>query len=211
MAFKLTSTKENRSMGLYYLSVIADKKDESEKAFWMIEKAITTDPENSVLNYQKGKVLYSVEGIASALPYFEKVLDMKKSSNDLVVMSALKSFSDRDYLTAVDEFSRLSTEELYNYGVGILFVEATAQKGDTEQAVKLSTKLLNSKPDHVDMWIEQARVYEQFAVNKDGAIQSYTKAMAKATESGQKEWLKKKIDFLKMNKSNQITLNVSGE
>ena len=210
LAFKLTATKENRAMGLYYLSVIADRKDEPDKALWMIEKAVGLDPENSVLVYQKGKVLYSVEGINSALPYFEKVLDMKKSSPDLVVMSALKSFSDRDYISATEEFSRLSNDELYNYGVGLLFVEATAQKGETEVALKIASKFLNLKPAYVDMWIEQARIHEQFALNKEGALTSYQKALSKSVDSEQKDWIKKKIDFLKMNKSNQITSNVSG-
>jgi cellulose synthase operon protein C len=211
LAFKLTATKENRAMGLYYLSVIADRKDETDKALWMIEKAVALDPENSVLNYQKGKVLYSVEGINSALPFFEKVLDMKKSSPDLVVMSALKSFSDRDYISATEDFARLSNNELYNYGVGLLYVEATAQRGETDQALKIASRFLNFKPDYVDMWIQQARVQEQFGVNKESAIVSYQKALLKSSDSEQKEWLKKKIDFLKMNRSNQISLNVSGE
>lgn len=210
LAFKLTATKENRAMGLYYLSVIADRKDETDKALWMIEKAVTLDPENSVLNYQKGKVLYSVEGINSALPYFEKVLDMKKSSPDLVVMSALKSFSDRDYISATEEFSRLSNEELYTYGVGLLYVEATAQKGETDQALKLASKFLNFKPDYVDMWIEQARVFEFFGLNYEGALTSYQKALSKSGSAEQKEWLKKKIDFLKTSKTSQITSNVGG-
>lgn len=210
LAFKLTATKENRAMGLYYLSVIADRKDETDKALWMIEKAVALDPENSVLNYQKGRVLYSIEGINSALPFFEKVLDMKKSSPDLVVMSALKSFSDRDYISATEEFARLSNEELYNYGVGLLYIEATAQKGDTEKALKLASNFLNFKPDYVDMWIEQARVYEFFGLNYEGALTSYQKALSKSVQSEQKEWLKKKIDFIKTNKTNQITSNVGG-
>ncbi len=210
LAFQLTATKENRAMGLYYLSVIADRKEESEKALWLIEKAVKLDPENSVLNYQKGKVLYSVEGINTALPFFEKVLDMKKSSPDLVVMSALKSFSDRDYITATEEFARLSLEDLYNYGVGLLYVEATAQRGETDQALKISSKFLNLKPDYVDMWIEQARVHEQFGLNKEGALNGYQKALSKSAEAEQKDWIKKKIEFLKANKSNQISSNVGG-
>ncbi len=210
LAFKLTATKEFRAMGLYYLSVLADKKDETDKALWMIEKALALEPENSVLNYQKGKVLYSVEGINSALPFFEKVLDMKKSSPDLIVMSALKSFSDRDYITATEEFSRLSNDDLYNYGMGLLYVEATAQMGEAENALKIASKFLNWKSDYVDMWIEQARVQEQFVMNKESAMASYQKALSKSTDNEQKDWIKRKIEFLKTNKNNQITSHVGG-
>ena len=163
-----------------------------------------------MIQYQKGKVLYSVEGINSALPYFEKVLDMKKTSPELVVMSALKSFSDRDFITATEEFSRLSTEELYTYSLGELYVEATAQKGETEDALKLSSKLLNLKPESVDMLIEQARVLEVFSVKKESAMTSYQKALSKSSNGEQKDWLKKKIEFLKTNKNSQITSNVYG-
>ena len=210
LAFKLSGNKETRATGLYYLSVIADKQAEFEKALWLIEKAILLDPENSMIQYQKGKVLYSVEGINSALPYFEKVLDMKKTSPELVVMSALKSFSDRDFITATEEFSRLSTEELYTYSLGELYVEATAQKGETEDALKLSSKLLNLKPESVDMLIEQARVLEVFSVKKESAMTSYQKALSKSSNGEQKDWLKKKIEFLKTNKNSQITSNVYG-
>ena len=210
LAFKLSSTKENRAVGLYYLSVIADKQMEHEKALWLIEKAYALEPENSMINYQKGKVLYSVEGINSALPYFEKVLDMKKSSPELAVMSGLKSFSDRDFITATEEFSRLSPEALYTYSLVELYVEATAQKGEAEEALKLSTKFLNSRPDSVDMLIQQARVYETFVMNPDNAMVSYQKALAKSSNTSQKEWLKRKIEFLKTSKNSQITSNVGG-
>ena len=210
LAFKLSSIKETRATGLYYLSVLADKQAEYEKALWLIEKAMVLDPENSMINYQKGKVLYSVEGINSALPYFEKVLDMKKTSPELAIMNALKSFSDRDYITATEEFSRLTTDELYNYSLVELYVEATAQKGEAEEALKLSSKFLNSKPDNVDMWIEQARVFEIFVMNPNSAMNSYQKALAKSVKTDQKDWLKKKIEFLKTNKNSQITSYVGG-
>ncbi len=200
LAYNLTETKEQRSQGLYYLSVIADQQNENDKALWMIEKALASEPENSLYNYQKGKVVYSVEGINSALPYFEKVLDMKKNSNEIRVMNALKSFSDRDYLTASDEFSHMNTEDLYTYSVAEIYIESVAQKGETEQAILLSQKLVNFSKASVDTLLEQARVLEQFAMNKDLASMAYQKALSRSPSSEQKEWLKKKIEFLKTNK-----------
>jgi len=211
IAYRLTEVKEQRPVGLYYLSVIADGQKEQDKALWMIEKALAQDQENSLYNYQKGKVLYSVEGINSALPFFEKVLDMKKQSKELSVMAALKSFSDRDYITASEEFARLNTEELYNYGVAEVYVESMVQKGETEAALKLAQKLVNSGAASVDMYLEQARILEQFAINKESAIGVYQKAITRSISSEQKDWIKRKIEFLKTNKNSQISSNVSGE
>ncbi len=146
----------------------------------------------------------------AALPFFEKVLDMRKNSNEIRVMNALKSFSDRDFITASEEFSRLSTEDLYNYSVAEIYIESTAQKGETEQAVSLAQKLVQSSSANVDTYLEQARILEQFAVNKEMAINVYQKAFARSPSSEQKDWIKRKIDFLKTSKNSQISSNVGG-
>lgn len=210
LAYRLTETKDKRALGLYYLSVIADQQKESDKALWMAEKAIALDSDNSLLNYQKGKVLYSVEGVNSALPFFEKVLDMKKDSLEIAVMNALKSFSDRDFITASEEFSRMSTEDLYNYSVAEIYIESLAQRGETEQAVKLAQKLVNSNLASVDTYLQQARVLEQFAINKESAVAVYDKAAKLSQTADQKDWIKRKIEFLKTNKNSQISSNVGG-
>ena len=205
LALKLTETKEQRAIGLYYLSVIADANDESDKALFMIEKAQTLEPQVAFFHFQKGKVLYSVEGINSALPNFEKAFDIKKSSKEITVMNALKSFSDRDFITASNEFSQLSTEDLYNFNVAVLYVESILQKGETAEAASLAQKLVNAQPKNVDMLLEQARISEEFSLKKEDAIQSYTKAMGVAQNADQKDWLKKKVEFLKTNKNGQIS------
>lgn len=211
LALKLTETKEQRAIGLYYLSVIADSNDESDKALWMVEKAETLEPQVAFFHFQKGKVLYSVEGINSALPNFEKAFDIKKSSREITVMNALKSFSDRDFITASTEFSQLSTEDLYNFNVAVLFVESILQKGETAEAASLAQRLVNAQPKNVDMLLEQARIFEEFSSKKDEAIQAYIKAAGITQSPDQKDWLKKKIEFLKTNKNSQISMNVGGE
>ncbi len=208
MALKLTETKEQRAIGLYYLSVVADANNETDKALWMIEKAQSLEPQVAFFHFQKGKVLYSVEGINSALPNFEKAFDIKKSSKEITVMNALKSFSDRDFITASTEFSQLSTEDLYNFNVAVLYVESILQKGETAEAVSLAQRLVNAQPKNVDMLLEQARIFEEFSLKKEDAVQSYQKAMGATLSADQKDWLKKKIEFLKTNKNSQISMSV---
>lgn len=207
LALKLTETKEQRPLGLYYLSVIADANDEFDKALWMVEKAQELEPTVAFFHFQKGKVLYSVEGINSALPNFEKAFDIKKSSKEMTVMNALKSFSDRDFITASQEFSQLSTEDLYNFNVAVLYVESILQKGETAEASSLAQRLINAQPKNVDMYIEQARIFEDFSTKKDEAIQAYLKAAGFSSSAEQKDWLKKKIEFLRTNKNSQISMN----
>jgi len=87
-------------------------------------------------------------------------------------------------------------------------VESTVQKGDTDKAIQLAQNLVNTDSKNVDMLIEQARVYEEFALKKDEAINSYTKAMNLSLQPDQKDWLKRKIDYLKASKGTAITANL---
>lgn len=210
LALQMTETKDTRPLGLYYLSVVAEAQNEKEKALWAIEKALKLEDTSGMFNYQKAKVLYNVEGLNSALPYFEKALDIKKQSYEISLMAALKSFSDKDFLSASEEFSQIPSEVLYHFNVAVLYVEAVLLKGETEQASQLAQRLVNAQPKNVDMVIEQARIFEEFSLKKEEAVSAYQKALTLSQKPEQKDWLKRKIEFLKTNKNNQITSNVGG-
>lgn len=210
MALQLTQTKDRRATGLFYLGLIADQKNEHDKAMWMFNKSLQIQPENSVVTYQLAKVSYSVDGFDSALPLFEKIIDIKKNSPEMTLLSGLKAFSDRDYLTAIEEFSRFELEELYNYNIDELYVESYAQKGDLKGARLLAEKLISNRTNkgdgYVDMHLQLARIFEQFEFNKEAALPIYEKALAKSNNLEQKEWIKKKISFLKVKPTDtQIT------
>lgn len=218
MAYQLTQTKDQRAAGLFYLGQIADQKGEVDKATWMFNKALKLQPENSVITYGLAKVNYSVDGIDSALPLFEKIIDIKKNSPEMALLAGLKAFSDRDFLTVIEEFSRFSPEELYTYNIDEIYVESFAQKGDLKGAVQLAEKLVKgrdtkeSRPDAaVEMLLQLARLHEQFAVNFEAAVPVYEKALAKSQSLEQKDWLKKKIGYLKAKPTaTQISKNVDG-
>lgn len=200
LSLQLTSTKENRAVGLYYLSVIADLNRQHYKSLWFIEKALALDSDVSMFNYQKGKLIYAFDGIDAALPFFERSIDLKRSSKEITLINGLKSYSDKDFISASDELKRLSQEDQDKYNISVLLVESTAQKGNTEEALKLGEKFLSSNPKNVDMYLQLARIHEEFPVNvetsKKLALENYQKALSKSDNNEQKNWLKKKISFL---------------
>ena len=165
----------------------------------------------SLINYEKAKVLYSVEGINSSLNYFGKVIDMKDVSPEVRVILAIKAFSDRDYKGANEDFSRLSPEANYTYGVDLIHIESTLKLGDTETALKLAEKYSALNPKRVELDLQFARIFESFLQNKDKASLYYKKALADSGDAQMKNWIIRKIDFLKQNNNNQITSYVGGE
>ena len=200
LALQLTAVKESRAIGLYYMSVIADLNNQHYKSLWFIEKALALEPEISMFLYQKGKIVYSFDGIDAALPLFEKSVDLKRSSKEIAILSGLKSFADKDFITASDELKKLSLDEQEKYSLSILLVESTAQKGSSSEALKIGEKYVGTYSKSVDMYLELARIHEEFSENpeksKKLAIENYQKALNKSENVDQKDWLKRKISYL---------------
>lgn len=120
----MTATNETRQLGLYYLSIIADIKKEYDKSLWLLERAEMQPKSNpdslELINYEKAKVLFTVEDINTSLKYFEKVLNKKNQFAEVSIIKSIMYFSDGDYLKAHEEISRLSKDQIYNYDVGWL-------------------------------------------------------------------------------------------
>lgn len=200
LALKLSSTKETRPLGLYYLSVVADQMKQPIKSLWLIEKALSQEPDVSYFQYQKGKVLYETDGPTAALTQFEKSEDLKRSSKEISVLSGLKSFSQKDYISATEDLKSLSEQEIAAMNLAPLHIEAFAQKGDYDKSIKLAEKYSKIAPSNADINLQLARIYEEFAngqVNsKKLAIEQYNVALKKSKVMDQQNWIKQKIAFL---------------
>lgn len=205
----LIGSKETRAQGLYYLSLAAESQSNTEKAFWLIEQSAKINATVVHIIYQKARLLYQLEGINSALPFFEKVLDMQMTSTELQTFSAVKSFSAGDFLTAVEKFSGLKKEDIYTYDVGPLYAESYAQKGDTEKSLKVVKDLLQGHKDDIDLLLEQAHIIETYKASPAEALAIYEKLLKLAKQEDFKDWLVRKVNSIK--NPNRIVQNVLGD
>lgn len=215
-ALNITSTRDNRLLGLYYMSIISEAKNEIEKSLWFLEKTTSllideNQKYDEFINYQKGKVLYSADDFDSALPYFEKILNMKDVPPQVICAKAVKAFSVGDYVTALKELTRLSPVQIYTYGVDLLHIELIFRQGDKLQASKLSQVYSDFEANRVSLILEQARISESIDLKKDDTLKLYQKALSLAKDSEQQLWIKRKIEFIKININNQITSYVGGK
>ncbi|WP_415063418.1 tetratricopeptide repeat protein [Bdellovibrio sp.] len=197
LGLELAKTKETRALGLFFVSLGAEGKGYNDKALWMIEAALKAQPEVSPYVYQKARLLYKEDGLNSAMPFFEKVLDMQMPSTEMQTFAGVKAFSEGDFTRAIEKFSSLSKEQLYTLNVGTLMSESYAQKGEIEKALSVVKDLLNVKKENADFLLQQAHIFETYKQSPTLALDSYERAFKASQQLDMRDWLGKKIQYLK--------------
>jgi TolA-binding protein len=193
----LAKNKETRPLGLLYASLAAEGVGNREKALWLIEVALRNSAEAAPLIYQKARLTYKAESLNTALPFFEKLLAMKLPSKEMKVFAGVRSFSEGDYARAIQLFSSLTKEQWYNFRIAPLIPEAYALNGEVEKALSEVKDLLNVQKENADLLIEQARLFEVFKGSPVLALESYERAYKSTRQLELRDWLGKKIQFLK--------------
>jgi tetratricopeptide (TPR) repeat protein len=197
MALELAKAKETRPAGLYYLSLAAEAKDLKEKSLWLVNELLKTQPENALVLYQKGRLVYQLEDINAAIPFFAKVADMNIGSTEIATFSAVKAFTEKDFILSTENFSRLTSDQVYTYNMGPLFSEAWAQRGETEKALQLITELAAKKKDNVDILLQQAHILEVYKSDAVRALPIYERVAKITGKADLKDWISKKVVYLK--------------
>ena len=152
--------------------------------------------------YQKARMIYQTEGLASALPFFDKVLDMQMSSTETETFIGIKSYLEGDFETVILKFSQLNADQLYNLGVGPLLSESYAQRGQIDKALNLMNELIAKGTSTLELVLEKARILETYKKAPLLAVDAYEKARQMTKEETLKNWLDRKLDLLKnQNKS----------
>ncbi|WP_413581133.1 tetratricopeptide repeat protein [Bdellovibrio sp. HCB288] len=199
LGLELAKGKETRAVGLFLASVGSEAKGYGDKAMWLIDASLKLQPESSPYVYQKGRLTYHDYGIKAAMPYFDKAMNMQIPSTEIETFAGVKAFSEGDFSRAVDKFSALNKDQLYTLNVGTLLSESYAQKGQVDKALAMIKDLITvSKKDSVDYLLEQAHILETFKGSPTLALDSYEKAFkASSAQADLREWLSKKIQFIK--------------
>ena len=197
LGLEAAKNKDTRALGLFYVSVASEAKGFDDKSLWMIESALKLQPEASPYVYQKARLLYKQDGITSAMPFFDKVVDMQMSSTELKTFVGVKAFSEGDYNKSILNLSSLNKDQLYNLNVGILLSEAHAMRGDVEKSLSLIKDLLNVRRENADFLLQQAHLFETYKSSPTLALDSYEKALKSSRQTELRDWLSKKIQYLK--------------
>jgi TolA-binding protein len=197
IASQMTRNEPKSGLGIFYMSVMAGQRGLSEKALWLIDLSLKKNDEYTFSIYQKARILYGMKDFAGANKLFIKAYDLKLNAAEAYLMHGMVSFAEGDCFTVIDDFVKLDSKTLYNHNLGPAFAECHAQKGDIEKGFAVIKSQLQYNPANVDLLLQAAFMNEVYKSDTSATIRAYEVAMKAANLPEMKDWIQRKLDYLK--------------
>lgn len=196
-AERLAQYHPEKPWGAYYLSMIADREGQKEKATWLSDLALKKSDKIAALHYQKAKLLWDLEKFDAAWA----IIDTLPKYKDQI--PSLYSFKGktllRDYQVKKAEKNLLKHlkfgKNLETINMLVQLYSYTGKHEKTLEYISQSLKLKNS----LEKRLLAAEIYENRLNNKKEAFKQYSlaKKMSIKSNEASKVDIDKKILTLK--------------
>jgi tetratricopeptide (TPR) repeat protein len=143
-----------------------------------------------------GKWFQEQNDMTKAKNYFEKLADQKIQSQELNLLVAIESYKKGDCLTVTDLLANVPSAQLTENQFLPIYAECLSLKGETDKALALLKSELKNKKFENYLWLEIARLNENFKFEKPEAIIAYKKATENNADPALLTWINKKVTAL---------------
>jgi TolA-binding protein len=194
----LLARREPKSpLGVYYLSYVAELRHQALKAAWLMDLALKKAPDIAFLQYQKARTLYREDAFAEGNAAFAKASELGMKSPELTLIHGVIAYAQGDCAVVIENFGNLDRDWLNKFELVPVLSECKAQRGDFEKAMSYAQDNLKGFPHPAELWLEIAHIQETYRFDSAGAITAYQAALKDATQMEMKDWITRKIQFLK--------------
>jgi tetratricopeptide (TPR) repeat protein len=112
IAEKLSHNHLKAPWGPYYRSIVSEHRGDLARAMWMIDLADKKAPNNSLIMYQKARVLWLTKNESESYSLMKKVIEKDPKNYDALLFLGNVHYRDRDFKTALTYFEKVMQ---YNY------------------------------------------------------------------------------------------------
>jgi len=203
----LISRREPKGgLGTYYMALVADLQGLNEKSLWLTELSLKKNEAPSYVIYQKARALYKLKEFAAANKFFIKAFDQKLNAAEVYLMHGVIAFAEGDCYSVVDDFAKIDSKSVFNYGIGPAYAECHAQKGELDKGLSIISQQLKINSLNIDLLLEAAYIQEVYKADNDAKIKAYEAALKAASQPETHDWIQRKLNYLKGTKQ-QVTWN----
>lgn len=200
LAMELHKIEFQNSIGLFYLSIVAEKKNLIEKSMLLLELALKKKIQSPIIKYQKARTHLLLKDAVTANPmllslFEEKNLEAIQDLEGLHVLQASLQFQENNCTEFLKNIKNLDTDHWPQFK--ILQSECLSQKGDFEKSIDL----LDKKNKNIEAVLQLARIQEIYRFDWTKAQSLYSQALNQSSDQIQKDWLSRKIEYLKKSDS----------
>lgn len=206
----LLESQSRRTEAIHLLALVAEGRGQTDKALWLLRNHAGDDFQgHPALAYEIGRLTAKRDGSGAAALIFDDLLKSSMDSTEIRTLRVARAYAQADYGTVVTLGAAFSTTDLYTLELGLPLSESLAQRGEVDKALRTLAEL--EKVDRrAEVDIQAARIHEIYQIAPLPAVERYARALGKAKDPAQKEWLKRKIEFMKVNFKVGLHVNSGG-
>ena len=203
LAMQVSQKFPDSFLGPYFQSLVAEKMMLYDKSRWMIELALKKAPELPILFYQKARLLLQDGQKIESSKLMMKAYDLGQKSAEIKAHHAVLSFHQGNCLGVIEDLEKLDNNLRQSYDLDPGYSECLRQIGKTEAALKNLDrsdfqKITDEKK--LDILLQMGGILESSSSKIEKTLQKYEEALKYSKNDDQKEWIQRKIQYLK-NKS----------
>lgn len=107
IASKLSHNHLKAPWGPYYRSVVSEHRGDLARALWMVDLADKKAPNNSLIMYQKARILWLTKDESAAYSLMKKVVAKNPKNYDAILFLGNIHYRDRDFKTALQYYKKV--------------------------------------------------------------------------------------------------------
>ena len=196
-AMAITRKDPKSALGAFYLSLVAEMQGRFEKSAWLVDLALKKSADVPFLLYQKARALYQSQEFAQANAAFIKAHDLGLKTAETMLMHGVVSFAQGDCFSVIEDFAQLDRSSVQKFNLAPSMSECQAQKGEFDKGVAFAEEALKGATKTAELYLQVGRIHEIYRFDSAKAQTAYESALKVATQPDMKEWIQRKLEFLK--------------
>ncbi len=136
VANKLSHNHLKAPWGPYYRSIIAEQEGDLTRAIWMVDLALKKAPQNTIIIFQKARVLWLAKNESMAYEMMKKVVKLDPKNYDALFFLGNIHYRDRDFKEALKFYKKIFKYNHKDAGYRAAMGESNFYLGNYQESIK---------------------------------------------------------------------------
>ena len=157
----LAKSEPNSPWGAYYLSLEAEHQKQLPRALWMVEASLKKVPNQPILLYQKGRLLWKMGNLEAGVEAMEASIKTNAKMSAAKLFLAKIELRDQQYSRAYDLFNQVAKLFPKSVDAHVGIAECLFQKQSWEEAISSWNHAIHLKPKNLKYRLRRIQIMDE--------------------------------------------------